>query len=517
MKMLCKRIFAYVLMLCIIFGGIQFSVLAEKEKATLQDIEDAINLTLGYYRDKSIIELDWEAVSINAVGGEVNTFGTYGLSYIDQLKKKIKTNGIDIIGKQMTDYERTSLGILSAGEDPTDFQGVNLIDKIAEWPNLSQGINAGIWGLIAFDAANAKIPEGAVNTRESLIDYILKTKAGTGWSYGGTEPDPDMTGMALYALAPYRERLDVKKAGEAAIQWLSENQKDTGGYASWGTWNSESISQVILGITAWGVDPQGEKFTKDNGNAVTALLEYQIKTGADKGMFMHTTTPDAVFATPQGLQALAALRQYYDKGFSTVFYHIVTSGGPADEITGLTLSPYGLELEQGKTFELGLKNQRNFFISNDKAQWSTDRPEIASVDENGVLTAKKTGEVNVTAVLKTNPPVNAYMQVKVVESPFIIEDVTDSPPISGKKGIKVKLTNKTEKEQNVLCIAGLYEKGTGRLDKLNYIEKTFKAGEIHVFEAEFDVAEAYKNNYEIRVLIWENWSKARPFAPAYMR
>lgn len=73
-----------------------------------------------------------------------------------------------------------------------------------------------------------------------------------------------MTGMAMTALAPYNNDKypDVKAAVERAVEWLSYSQKDDGGYASWGTANSESCDQVVMGLCACGIDPTGDKFTK---------------------------------------------------------------------------------------------------------------------------------------------------------------------------------------------------------------------------------------------------------------
>ena len=74
--------------------------------------------------------------------------------------------------------------------------------------------------------------------------------------------DPNITGMALQALAKYQHREDVKKVTEEALDTLSKMQRKDGGYASWGTNNSESCVQIIVALTELGIpldDPMFEK------------------------------------------------------------------------------------------------------------------------------------------------------------------------------------------------------------------------------------------------------------------
>src|SRR5699024_1651453 len=97
------------------------------------------------------------------------------------------------------------------------------------------------------------------NTVGKMIDHIMKleiTQAdGTvgGWALFGNIPDPDITGMALQALAPYYldkgllEKYDasasyeeVAEAVERAIQVLTTIQLENGTFPAFGNANVES-------------------------------------------------------------------------------------------------------------------------------------------------------------------------------------------------------------------------------------------------------------------------------------
>src|SRR3712207_9216432 len=105
-----------------------------------------------------------------------------------------------------------------------------------------------------------------------MLDYILENiNSDGGWdlNMNGIRSDVDITSMTLIALAPYHNYVSksgksVKKAVGNAAKWLSEKQRQDGGYDSWGSENnSESCSQTIIGLCANGIDPTGTQFTKD--------------------------------------------------------------------------------------------------------------------------------------------------------------------------------------------------------------------------------------------------------------
>ena len=93
------------------------------------------------------------------------------------------------------------------------------------------------------------------------------SSATAGSPSAGTSADPDITAMALQALAKYTDRADVAEAVEEALSCLSALQNNVGGYASWGTTNSESVAQVIVALGELGISLDDSRFVK-NGNTL---------------------------------------------------------------------------------------------------------------------------------------------------------------------------------------------------------------------------------------------------------
>lgn len=216
-----------------------------------------------------------------------------------------------------TDNSRVILALTSAGYDVTDVDGHNLLMGLTDMTYVKkQGINGPIWALIAFDCYDYKIPVNAEATeqvtREKLIAFILeKQLADGGWALSGTVADPDMTGMALQSLAPYyNTNPDVKVAVDKAIVCLSEKQYDNGGYGSIDGICSESCAQVIVALTALGINPETDsRFVKNGVSVVDAMCLFAVEGGG----FTHIPNGEINgMATEQGQYALAAYFRFLE-------------------------------------------------------------------------------------------------------------------------------------------------------------------------------------------------------------
>ena len=167
-----------------------------------------------------------------------------------------------------------------------------------------------------------------------MIDYILskEIKKGTdeagGWALSGTNPDPDITAMALQALAKYKDDETVKPYIDRAVEKLSKIQKEDGGYSSWGTVNSESVAQVITALTALGIDPKTDaRFVKDGNWLISNIMGFYV----DGGGFKHIKT-DSVngMATDQAMYSLVAYSRFVDG--KTSLYNMTDVNGAGDKI-----------------------------------------------------------------------------------------------------------------------------------------------------------------------------------------
>jgi LPXTG-motif cell wall-anchored protein len=270
---------------------------------------------------------DWEAIALHKAGKQLPS--SYLQDVNEQiLKRKGKFNKI-------TDYERYTLGILAAGGNPTNVAGYNLVASIYNGDVTKQGLNGVFYGLIALDSANFEIPENAKWTREKLVSHLIeKQNQDNGWSWDGSKTsDIDTTAMVLTSLAPYKDQANVKIAIDAAVQYLS-SQYQTGKIN-----NSSTASQVVIGLSALGIDSNSKLFTKDSASLIAYLLSFQNKDG---GFDWQGGDLSDVFSTGQTLQAIVAY-QLQQNGKGSLYELSLQSNN-----TGQTQPGKGTESDSGE-------------------------------------------------------------------------------------------------------------------------------------------------------------------------
>lgn len=254
--------------------------------------------------------------SVGSIGGEWMALGlarsgrTVPEGYYDAVVKYVKDN-IDSNGRldknKATENARIILALTAIGKDVTNVDGHDLLAGLNEMSYLSkQGINGAIFTLIALDSHNYT-PAGDV-TRDKLVQVILDAQISSdgGWSLDGKNADVDMTAMAIQALAAYyKSNSSAKKAVDKGLSWLSSVQQNDGGFTSWGAANSESCAQVIVALTALGIDPaKDSRFIKNGVSVLDALCSFAVNGGGFKHLATETSANG--MATEQGFYALVA-------------------------------------------------------------------------------------------------------------------------------------------------------------------------------------------------------------------
>ena len=265
------------------------------------------------------------APTVGSIGGEWAVIGLSrarllsdetAQSYEQTVEDYVKQAGsVRLHHAKSTENSRTILGLTAAGYNAANVAGVDLTAGLTDMAYLrAQGTNGPIWALIALDCHGYDIPQCAdgeeQTTREGLVAEILSYQCSDGgWALMGDESDVDMTAMALTSLAPYQEETDVKAAVDTALTYLSDAQQADGGFMSWGESNSESCAQVIVALTALGIDPASdERFLKDGASPLDGLCAFACTGGG----FRHSarqTKPDGM-ATEQGFYALTAYDRF---------------------------------------------------------------------------------------------------------------------------------------------------------------------------------------------------------------
>ena len=285
--------------------------------------------------------------TVNSTGGEWMVIGlarsgrTVPAGYYDNVVEYVKAMADAnerLHRAKVTDNARVILALTSIGKDVTNVGGHNLLKGLDNMAYVQkQGINGPIFTLIALDSHN--YPTMGDVTREKLIQVILDAQLNDGgWDLSADKADPDMTAMAIQALAPYYKTNEtVKAAVDKALEALSTLQRSDGGFGSWGTVNSESCAQVIVALTALGIDPTADsRFVKNGLTVLDALAGFYVTGGG----FYHTKGESKVngMATEQGYYALAAYYRFVNA--QTRLYDMsdvtIQTGGTATPATGDT-------------------------------------------------------------------------------------------------------------------------------------------------------------------------------------
>lgn len=286
--------------------------------------------------------------TVNSTGGEWMVIGlarsgrTVPAGYYDNVVEYVKAKADAnerLHPTKVTDNARVILALTAIGKDVTNVGGHNLLKGLDSMDYVqAQDINGPIFTLIALDSHN--YPTMGDVTREKLIQVILDAQLNDGgWNLSAENADPDMTAMAIQALAPYYKTNEtVKAAVDKALEALSALQRSDGGFDSWGTVNSESCAQIIVALTALGIDPTADsRFVKNGHTVLDALASFYVTGGG----FRHTAGGERNdMATEQGYYALAAYYRFanaqtrlYD--MSDVTIQTGGSNAPATGDTGV--------------------------------------------------------------------------------------------------------------------------------------------------------------------------------------
>ncbi|MEI3605538.1 DUF4430 domain-containing protein [Pseudogracilibacillus sp. SE30717A] len=297
----------------------------DEDKAYKEHVEKAIKEVSKHILSNGITT-EWQAIGLDRAGyADQPQFKAYHGIFEQNLQEQV----IDKLGTGrllITDVERLAIASFAVGKDPTNINGLNLIEKIYNSEDARdgsnsltfQGNNGILFALIALDTKNFDIPKNATWTREKLIEELLQNQRDDGaWSLTATSSKQenasfDITAMALTALAPYNnsDYPEVQEAIRRAVDFLSTSQDESGGFSDdfVGGVSSETTAQVIIGLTANGIDPRSDQFTKQDINLLDHLLKFQAKDGG----FTHLLGDENSnpMASEQGLQALVAYKMF---------------------------------------------------------------------------------------------------------------------------------------------------------------------------------------------------------------
>jgi hypothetical protein len=272
--------------------------------------EDPLTRAIAYLMAKTepVYGNEWTIISL--IQADKTEYQDYITAYFTAVEETIKQDGQQQMA-QLTDQARLLLTYQIAKREVVKINEVSLTDLLCHQLNSTQlaelPLNAVIFAALALKSTDATLTE-------SLVQQLTSRQlADGGFSYSGKTADPDMTAMALAVLGQIPEMAESR---DQAISALAAIQADDGTYLSWGISGSESISQVIIGLCAAGIDLDDERFVKKGINLEELLLQYQN----DDGSFKHLATDSqgSVMATIQATTALSAI--YVWENYHTSWY-----------------------------------------------------------------------------------------------------------------------------------------------------------------------------------------------------
>ena len=253
---------------------------------------------------------DWIVFGLARAGADLSE--NYFERYYSAVEAAVQAADGMLDENRYTEYSRLILALTAIGRDPQNVGGYDLLLPLADLEKTTaQGVNGAAFALLALDCGGYEIPQDpAVSvqaTRDGYVDAILaRQNPDGGWSLGGGASDPDLTAMALQALAKYRSRTDVSAAVDAGLSCLSQLQQENGAFLSWDAESSEAVSQVLVALTELGLSPDDARFVKNGQTLEDVLLRF----AQSDGSFAHT--PDGrgdLLASTQAFYALAAVQR----------------------------------------------------------------------------------------------------------------------------------------------------------------------------------------------------------------
>lgn len=334
----------------------------------LEDVLAQIKSVSAYLQSKD--QLDWEELA-----GVVLS----GLSISQQQRTHILNSVTDVAdnGTQATVFASEILKVRAIGQNPETFGEVNLVHLLSQRNDLKSLVNNAAYSLLALDSGDYSV--ASIDTvKEELKDYLLsKQHPNAGWDYQGygeldwegkpTHPDVDTTGMVLAALAPYSGETAVQQTIDEAVEWLASQLNDRGGIIDWSGQDSpSSVAQVLIGLTANGIDPTDDaRFVKALGHPISNLLSLYNGQG---GFGAITDGQNDFFYTKQGLLGLLAYKLFVENKGS--IYDVIaqqmaddmggeTPGDGSGDPGGDTGTPGGSStppvIPEGKTISVSVK------------------------------------------------------------------------------------------------------------------------------------------------------------------
>jgi len=235
--------------------------------------------------NSSIAATVWAVMALVAAGENPHEIVRNNKSPIDYLRDNIK----DKLPKMgTTDFARLILALVYAGENPRNFAGVDLVEKlkdeIKEDGQIGDYVYTTIWGIIALISVGED-----VNKSVEWLKSQQNEDGGFPWAVSELS-DYDDTAAAIQALIAAGVPRDSDVI-QKALDYLKTGQNDDGGMRYFGTSSSNAASDswTIQALVAAGINPVD--WTRNNTSVLDHLLSLQERDGHFKYTKFVTDNP----------------------------------------------------------------------------------------------------------------------------------------------------------------------------------------------------------------------------------
>jgi len=342
---------------------------------------------------------------VDSVGGEWAVIGlarsgydvpdSYYYDYYKTVENYVKSCGGILHERKSSEYARVILGLTAAGFDPCSVAGFDLTAPLEDFEfTVLQGLSGSVFALISLDSLDYPNSQ-----RSNFVAEILRRQLDDGgWNLAGgateetkNQPsEPNLTGMALQALAKYQSQPEVRAAIGKALERLSKLQSKDGGFSGWGSENVESTVQVLVALCELGLPIDDERFVKGGNTLADSILSFK---NAD-GSFKHIGdgSGDSQMSAEQALYGLVAAQRAMESKNSLYRMSDATwrEAGAPDEAYGLPGKHADVKsppvIYPGKTFEDAKDHPNQAAIEALAARGVINGKSETSFDPNATMT-----------------------------------------------------------------------------------------------------------------------------------
>ncbi len=224
----------------------------------------------------------------------------------------------------------------------------------------------------------------------------------------------------------------AKKAGTAVITVTSKDNSEISAECTITVTSAAPEKVEVTGITLDKTSAEAEEgktvqlvATVTPDNATVKDCEW---TSSDETV--ATVDVNGLVTAKQAGTAVITVTSKDNSEISAECTITVTSAAPEKvEVTGITLDKTSAETEEGKTVQLVATVTPDNATVKD-CEWTSSDETVATVDVNGLVTAKQAGTAVITVTSKDNPEISAECTITITS----VKAPEDGPAIKGEDG-----------------------------------------------------------------------------------